>query len=410
MRFALVFPYHFTMKTCDWRERPLSAEQLLYASYDSHYLVPLWRLLRARMLAEDTDSPRDCAQRRKDTNVIEGSLHDDAPLQREDAKRPSNGHAEEDPVRLEGDAVSEYRVADSPSQPCHRRTPLSVGLSMGDTSLGSGRTGVTVSLDVPKYSGAPGWESSPMEQDFPTYSHRGQRSLSDSPLDLNPKGMHESDSGSGGSGAGIESLPHGRALQANGVSLLWNAVNRAQLAASVLWQPKAEPRREDAHKDRHFRRVVKTLPSCRWTHVNARVYEDIYLWRDRTARCLDDGPSYVCSMEVLIDVALALPTTLSELRQVTASLSPVLGSRNSSEAIELVRVIRGSLDLHREVCVGGRLMTQAGRQKGKRWGEGAVTRFERPWNITSCVFALGFTMMAIGIMIGISVERSGRAE
>ncbi|CAN0586985.1 unnamed protein product, partial [Ectocarpus sp. 12 AP-2014] len=41
-------------QSCDWRERPLSEEKLVYARCDSHYLIPLWRLLRARLLAADT--------------------------------------------------------------------------------------------------------------------------------------------------------------------------------------------------------------------------------------------------------------------------------------------------------------------------------------------------------------------
>lgn len=361
------------------------------------------------MLAMDIDSLRDCARREKETNVTEKYLHDDARLQLEDRKRSSNGHAEGDPVRLESDAACDYRVAGPPSQPFFRSTSSFVGLSKEKTPLGSTRTGVTVGLDGPKYSVAPERESCPMERNLPKDSHKDQRSLNGSSLGINLQGIHESDPESGDGGAGVESLPHDRALQTDGVKLLWKAVNRAQLAASVLWQPKAEAQREDAYKDRLFKRAVKTLPSSRWTNVNARVYEDIYLWRDRTARCLDDGPSYVCSMDVLIDLALALPTTLNELRQVTVSLSPVLRTENTSEAIELVRVIKGSLDLHPEVCVEGVARERGRAANGKAAAGGALTRFKKPGNIIACVFGFGFTMLAIGIMIGISVECSGRA-
>ncbi|CAM9445150.1 unnamed protein product, partial [Choristocarpus tenellus] len=39
---------------CDWRERPLSEEKVIYARSDSHYLIPLWYVLRERLLVVDT--------------------------------------------------------------------------------------------------------------------------------------------------------------------------------------------------------------------------------------------------------------------------------------------------------------------------------------------------------------------
>ncbi|CAM9418799.1 unnamed protein product, partial [Hapterophycus canaliculatus] len=69
-------------------------------------------------------------------------------------------------------------------------------------------------------------------------------------------------------------------------------------------------------------------------------YEEIYLWRDKTARRMDDGAAYVCPGDILIDVALAMPKTLDALRRVSAPLSPVLGHADTPEAAELVRVVR----------------------------------------------------------------------
>lgn len=135
-------------------------------------------------------------------------------------------------------------------------------------------------------------------------------------------------------------------LHTDGVRLLWKALSRTQQMAAALWRPAAEAKRQDSHKERHFRTAVQRLKPPRWTELNVRVYEDIYLWRDRTARRMDDGASYVCPGDILIDVALALPRTLEDLRRVSAPLSPVLGDADTAEAVELVRVVRVALGLH----------------------------------------------------------------
>ncbi|CAM9203266.1 unnamed protein product [Laminaria digitata] len=129
---------------------------------------------------------------------------------------------------------------------------------------------------------------------------------------------------------------------------MWKSLSRAQLAASVLWRPAAPAKRKDSHNERHFRTAVQRLKPPRWTEVNVKVYEEIYLWRDRTARRVDDGATYVCPGDTLIDVALALPTTLDALRRVSAPLSPVLGHGDTPEAVELVGVLRVALGLPEE--------------------------------------------------------------
>lgn len=134
-------------------------------------------------------------------------------------------------------------------------------------------------------------------------------------------------------------------LHTDGMLLIWKAFYRTQLAAAVLWHPPLEAKRQDSHNERHFRTAMQRLKPPRWSDVNVRVYEDIYLWRDRTARSMDDGISYVCPGDVLIDIALALPKTLDELRRVSVPLSPVLGEADTPEAEELVRVVRVSLGL-----------------------------------------------------------------
>ncbi|CAB1100186.1 unnamed protein product [Ectocarpus sp. CCAP 1310/34] len=131
----------------------------------------------------------------------------------------------------------------------------------------------------------------------------------------------------------------------DGILLMWKSLSRAHVATAVLWRPSREAKREDAHSERHFRTAEQRLKPPRWSEINVRVYEDIFLWRDRTARRLDDGVAYVCPGDTLIEVALAMPTTVDGLRRVAVPLSPVLGNGDTPEAAELVRVVRARLGL-----------------------------------------------------------------
>ncbi|CAN0480384.1 unnamed protein product, partial [Hapterophycus canaliculatus] len=70
------------MQACDWRERPLSPDKLMYARCDAHYLIPLWRLLRARLLAADTFSNREDAKEAEELREIKRGL--DADQQRKE--------------------------------------------------------------------------------------------------------------------------------------------------------------------------------------------------------------------------------------------------------------------------------------------------------------------------------------
>ncbi|CBJ34135.1 expressed unknown protein [Ectocarpus siliculosus] len=126
---------------------------------------------------------------------------------------------------------------------------------------------------------------------------------------------------------------------------MWKSLSRAHVATAVLWRPSREAKGEDAHSERHFRTAEQRLRPPRWSEINVRVYEDIFVWRDRTARRLDDGVAYVCPGDTLIEVALAMPTTVDGLRRVAVPLSPVLGNGDTPEAAELVRVVRVALGL-----------------------------------------------------------------
>lgn len=187
---------------------------------------------------------------------------------------------------------------------------------------------------------------------------------------------------------------HDHTLHTDGVRLLWKTLTRTQVAAAVLWQPAPEANREGAHNERHFRTAVQRLTSPRWSDLNVRVYEEIYLWRDRTARRLDDGTAYVCPGNVLIDVALTLPTTLSALRRVSAPLSPVLGNGDTPEAVELVKVVRVALGLPEEEGGG-----QEGEVQRGRWTRMAADHWKRGQEGAALFFAYGVVVVAIGFVL-----------
>lgn len=587
-RYCLEIRNPHKLKTCDWRERPLTSEKLFYARCDSHYLIPLWRLLRTRLLAEDTEDNRENAQGQMEVGVINGRLCGDRRLQEDQDRslqRPSTGHVKEGSTGQDGNADFDLQVAGALSSSSPRSVSSPVGVSEGQMPSMCTGSGVVIAPGGPESPVALAQESWPVEWEFPEDCHKNQRSRSGSIMRSDLESIHECDSVGGGSssrnllesdfsvgleeddeegqkegsgwayglgvhnelrengsisfgeemdagggsgaddgllsndadedededlwegwgeqaaeatevneagvvdreltsndpgvapcsppslpldvltapasnsatpamvnipsavvmnpdipdkqpasssqrpfggfdevgegaatgdGTGMKLSPHDPVLQTDGIRLMWKAVNRAQLAASVLWRPTAEAQREGAHKERHFRTAMQRLTPPRWTDLNVRVYEDIYMWRDRTARRLDDGPSYVCSGDILIDVALALPTTLDDLRRVSVPLSPVLGTGNTPEAVELVSVVRGALGLPPEAEEDG-VMNEVRPQAGGRWGKGVVVRSSGGWsgrgglrNTTAFMFAFGVTVVAVGVMIGIGVRRAGR--
>lgn len=215
--------------------------------------------------------------------------------------------------------------------------------------------------------------------------------------------------------SGGQLSPHDRALQTDGVRLMWKALCRAHLATSVLWKPAPEGQREGAYRERHFRTAVQRLTPPRWTDVNVLVYEEIYLWRERTARRLDDGPAYVCSGDILIDVALALPTTLDDLRRVSVPLSPVLGTGSTPEATELVQVVRNALGL--PVEGEERVEGDAAREQiVRQWDDGVVTgdscweeRGKLRNSTCAWVFAFGVTVASVVVLVAISARRGARS-
>lgn len=193
----------------------------------------------------------------------------------------------------------------------------------------------------------------------------------------------------------------------DGVRLMWKALSRTQLAAVVLWKPAPEAKREDSHNERHFRTAVQRLTPPRWSEINVRVYEDIYLWRDRTARRMDDGAAYVCPGDILIDVALAMPKTLEDLRRVSAPLSPVLGDADTAEALELVKVVRVALGLPEEgggrIGDGSATRNVAGRIRRGDASSGRRTRILEH-NRPVVVIAIA-SVAALGIIFALSKRR-----
>lgn len=526
----LIAPPQRTPQACDWRERPLSTDKLVYARCDSHYLVPLWRLLRARLLAADTFSSREDAREEEELREIKRGLDADQkrkeeavaarqrnPLPAALAPPPVVGNMPERPTARSG-AVSPSNLAQEPRvsewddpEDCHRRersrsgsffrsdlesihetanavgpaaagghslesalaaafqedddddddddggeggdqaagavdggsgvhhhhmvdlgenlmeggdvgeeqhdeqdtedpcdeedededlwegwgedasggdngdgavadevkqslnggeeegstaaavpSPVSHSTTPANKNNGSGKdvgaTGAAEDYqgstrgDEPNAAAVVPRPSSPSATPV-TASPRSPVSNGATPQDNPPrgrdKGPRPNASGSGAAKTTAREQPE-LVVLTDGVRLMWKALSRTQIATALLWRPGPEAKREDSHNERHFRTAVQRLKPPRWTGVNVTVYEEIFLWRDRTARRMDDGAAYVCPGDILIDVALAMPTTLDALRRVSAPLSPVLGHADTAEAAELVRVVREALGLPAE--------------------------------------------------------------
>ena len=501
-------PYGFatSSKACDWRERPLSEEKLTYARCDSHFLLPLWRYLRARLLGADTFSNRAEAKEEREVPALAGKGHqyddnNDGNVDDGDGDAVENKDGEEllETMDFEAAKVQVFTSGEtwqsrgsgkavSPESPvpiveehwktewddpkyCHKRERSRSGsffrsdlesieesatdeaTSAGDSSApGSGarrsfrleESGLTATVleapeedemgldgdgaeanesgdsgdllpmdlgqnlvgnheepcdhreefgddededlwdgwghDAPDAEGkektveeagkivqqprvddasvSPGPVSTPagvlLESQEAVYNGEAPNSSdadipSASSLEATAAGKKKNKRSKGRKGKRalkIADLPNDpQIMHTDGVRLLWKAFSRTQLATAVLWRPAPEASREDSHTDKHFRTAMQRLSPPRWKEVNMRVYEDIYLWRDRTARRMDDGVSFVCPSDILIDVALAMPKNLDELRCVSVPLSPVLRKADTPEAKELVGVVRVALGL-----------------------------------------------------------------
>ncbi|CAM9203341.1 unnamed protein product, partial [Laminaria digitata] len=167
-----------SMQACDWRERPLSAEKLVYARCDSHYLVPLWRLLRARLLAADTIANREDAQEERELQEI---------------KRRLEKEQLEEQQKLEKEAIDDRLSAGSPG--LESEFDLA-SASPGFLLAGADRKvrGGSGSVSPVPMPGEP-WTS---EWDDPEDCHRRERSRSGSSFRSGLDSISESDFGGGG--------------------------------------------------------------------------------------------------------------------------------------------------------------------------------------------------------------------
>ncbi|CAM9745019.1 unnamed protein product [Scytosiphon promiscuus] len=587
------------MQACDWRERPLSPDKLMYARCDTHYLIPLWHLLRARLLAADTFSNREDAREAEELREIKRGLDADQQRKEEAARQrrlpPSalsmdgvgsgllslKGSAalsvqkagSSSPARVSPGKMG-LRGADSPAkspsrsgansparlaqepwtsewddpEDCHKRersrsgsiyrpdlesiyesknaagleSALAAAFQEEDDEDEDAGRGVGAGEEIPLANasgsshhhgglgrnfthgdsnddeqvggeeGAPeqeeegpalvggddeddededlweGWgeavvasvlgddndndndatalldgdaqslageeeeaygtavaavpaAAAPLPTSVPTVvpppprpassASHGVPSLLADPVASTPASGGTVEEGGGGtrsaspppepaatpatskdaSGGAVVANEPSTVVLTDGVRLVWKAVSRTQVATAVLWRPAPEAKREDSHNERHFRTAVQRLTPPRWTEVNVRVYEDIYLWRDRTARRMDDGAAYVCPGDILIDVALAMPRTLDALRRVSAPLSPVLGHADTPEAAELVRVVRVALGLPAE------------EQEGEGESAGRISEGTAPRNLDGAGDCAGVGVISPNPVLALAV-------
>ncbi|CAN0449853.1 unnamed protein product, partial [Ectocarpus sp. 12 AP-2014] len=198
------------MKSCDWRERPLSEEKLVYARCDSHYLIPLWRLLRARLLAADTLSSRQDGGEEKDGRE-EAALREikrrlDEDQRREEGPRqmqlppqstpPSTEGAGSGIVAMNGATTAAELASD------HSRSGSSTA-AVVDGNLPA-RSPVRSGACSPAAATQLAWEPWMSEWDDPEDCHRRERSRSGSFFRPDLESIHEGARNSA-FGAGLDS-------------------------------------------------------------------------------------------------------------------------------------------------------------------------------------------------------------
>lgn len=146
---------------------------------------------------------------------------------------------------------------------------------------------------------------------------------------------------------------------------------RCQKGVARLWEPKDKCKPGDHRRQRAFKAARRDRR--RWGDRHSAAFAALYLWRDRTARELDDGPHYLCSVETLVAVAQRLPPDLAALRSVQLPLSPALGDGGNALGAALLRTIK---DSQLEYKKSEEVYAQKGidRQKGSSAGKGGGSK------------------------------------
>ena len=336
---------------CDWRARPLSEGMLDYAAMDVALLVPLYRVLRQRLLGY---APRDPPARAEDRSRAAAEA-----IPEEGGGEGGDGAEEEDGPVWGTDWASEGLQADSFAPETAAVSTQTSGEATGaeddlvfagdeeddeddedDDALWDGwgvcdggietTTAAAAAAAAEREAedrGEDGGASaaaaaaaappaSPSAPRMPPTPAATPSRLA-SPL-AGPRERGESFSGHIRQPAAAARSVRLEDAEGGGVDALYGVLARSQRACAKLWRPRRLA--PDSHlKVKEFRGKERA-----WRGDAARLaaYRELYFWRDRVAREEDESPEYILDSRSLVTCAQLLPEDVVAVLKVSYPLSP----------------------------------------------------------------------------------------
>uniref|UniRef100_A0A6U4D024 HRDC domain-containing protein n=1 Tax=Phaeomonas parva TaxID=124430 RepID=A0A6U4D024_9STRA len=113
------------------------------------------------------------------------------------------------------------------------------------------------------------------------------------------------------------------------VDALIMVFTKSQRQCAKLWLPRRITP-ESYKRVKEYNEVAKKWE--RKKDVRVRVFQELFLWRDRVAREEDESPEYIIDNRSLLTAAKLLPTTLVDTLKVSCPLSPFFSAASDAAA------------------------------------------------------------------------------
>mmetsp|Transcript_6005 Transcript_6005/g.23322 ORF Transcript_6005/g.23322 Transcript_6005/m.23322 type:complete len:1099 (-) Transcript_6005:4-3300(-) len=369
----------------DWRTRPIGADMLLYASQDVYYLIPLYKLLRQRLLgysptvapgrvdgspasvlavpAGEGEDGLDGQDVEWGTNWAEEGFEADAFTHQRRGASSSKKRSSEKGAEVEAAFDLDFEVVDDDDDDEDDELWDGWGEESGGTSEAANGEQTSLAADkqhVPLPEG-------PLPDTFAeTETNEGTDAFSPPKHVLPPRrtvderaesfsGHLSQPHGAGGHGAessndataprpsdgtqqmGVlpeDPLQPPSADRARSVTLeeapqegldtLVMVLQKSQRQCAKLWRPRRVTL-ESFKRVKEYAEVAKE-----WERRNDRVrqcvFKELFLWRDRVAREEDESPEYIIDNRSLVTAAKLLPRTILDALKISCPLSPFFAS------------------------------------------------------------------------------------
>mmetsp|Transcript_28590 Transcript_28590/g.37445 ORF Transcript_28590/g.37445 Transcript_28590/m.37445 type:complete len:839 (-) Transcript_28590:117-2633(-) len=305
----------------DWRVRPLLEGPLVYAALDSHYLIPLYFKLRSAIIhlehKEQPQSSPAVIQESKQELEREEKDHE----QTDDFERPGKDAAlttKESATELEDIDEDEVLI------------PSEVKEDTDDDELWEGWGEQSQEKKDPS-------DIADVEEPFAEEIEERMR-----PADW-PRGesfsSHIAQPRSGATTRlSQQTHPQVEDNSRDGQQRLREFMIRCQKGVSKLWKPKVEVGPVDYKKVKLYKYAKRNKKT--WSDLSTAVFAELFQWRDRTARELDEGLHYLCSTETLVEIARKAPDDVKVLRTIAQPLSAALGDGDNPLGESLLQAVK----------------------------------------------------------------------